>query len=180
MGPCCSHCSGASSRDWELHHPRGGTPEDLRQLRRILVHRLRADAAHDAPGPAAGPGCRRDRRRASAEDPALPAGQPALEPRDHAGQAGRPAGARRDLRGPGTAGGRPAVALGGGLDPRKVLTIYLGTFTTVLSVSGLSMFVSVPARCPRDAILAPYRPRGDLAARPAGHRPRSPGTSVAR
>jgi ABC-type transport system involved in multi-copper enzyme maturation permease subunit len=48
------------------------------------------------------------------------------------------------------------LALYGGLDPEKVAAIYFGTFTTVLSVSGLSIFISVLARRPRDAILATY------------------------
>ena len=48
------------------------------------------------------------------------------------------------------------LALYGGLDPEKVISIYVGTFTTVLSVSGLSIFISVLARRPRDAILVAY------------------------
>ncbi len=48
------------------------------------------------------------------------------------------------------------LALYGGLDPEKVIAIYAGTFTTVLAVSGLSIFISVLARRPRDAILAAY------------------------
>ena len=48
------------------------------------------------------------------------------------------------------------LALYGGLDPWKVVTIYSGTFTTVLLVAGLSILLSVLARRPRDAILAAY------------------------
>src|SRR5262249_13026011 len=48
------------------------------------------------------------------------------------------------------------LALYGGLDPWRVFSIYSATFTTVLSVAGLSIFVSVLARRPRDAILAAY------------------------
>src|SRR5262249_49405705 len=48
------------------------------------------------------------------------------------------------------------VALYGGLDPWRVLSIYSGTFSTVLFVGGLSIFISVLARRPRDAILAAY------------------------
>ena len=48
------------------------------------------------------------------------------------------------------------LALYGGLDPVKVFYVYFGTFTTVLSVAGLSIFISVLARRPRDAILAAY------------------------
>jgi ABC-type transport system involved in multi-copper enzyme maturation permease subunit len=48
------------------------------------------------------------------------------------------------------------LALYGGLDPWRVFSIYSTTFTTVLSVAGLSILVSVLARRPRDAILAAY------------------------
>ena len=48
------------------------------------------------------------------------------------------------------------LALYGGLDPEKVFYVYFGTFTTVLSVAGLSILISVLARRPRDAILAAY------------------------
>jgi ABC-type transport system involved in multi-copper enzyme maturation permease subunit len=48
------------------------------------------------------------------------------------------------------------LGLYGGLDPEKVFTIYLGTFTTALFLAGLSIFISVLARRPRDAILAAY------------------------
>jgi ABC-type transport system involved in multi-copper enzyme maturation permease subunit len=48
------------------------------------------------------------------------------------------------------------LALYGGLDPAKVFYIYFGTFTTVLAVAGPSIFISVLARRPRDAILAAY------------------------
>ena len=58
-----------------------------------------------------GAGRRDDRRRAPAQDVALPAGQPALECRDRAGQAGRADGARRRLRRAGAADRQPADAL---------------------------------------------------------------------
>jgi hypothetical protein len=48
------------------------------------------------------------------------------------------------------------LALYGGLDPWRVASIYSGTFSTVLFVGGLSIFISVLARRPRDAILAAY------------------------
>jgi ABC-type transport system involved in multi-copper enzyme maturation permease subunit len=48
------------------------------------------------------------------------------------------------------------LGLYGGLDPVKVFYVYFGTFTTVLSVAGFSIFISVLARRPRDAILAAY------------------------
>ena len=48
------------------------------------------------------------------------------------------------------------LSLYGGLDPVKVFYVYFGTFTAVLSVAGFSIFISVLARRPRDAILAAY------------------------
>ena len=48
------------------------------------------------------------------------------------------------------------LALYGGLDPWKVFCIYTATFTTVVSVAGMSILVSVLARRPRDAVLAAY------------------------
>ena len=169
---------GAVRSDWEFASSPRRDPEELHQFAESTFIVFAQTQLTALLCPAAGPGGRGDRRRASAEDPALPAGQSALEPRDHAGQAGRPAGARRDLRGPGTAGGRPAVALGG-LDPGKVLTIYFGTFTTVLSVVR-----AVDLRLGAGASAARRDPgrvcaRGDLAARPAGHRPDRLRTSAA-
>ena len=63
------------------------------------------------------------------------------------------------------------LALYGGLDPRKVGYIYFGTFTTVLAVAGPSMFISVLARRPRDAILAAYALEALWLLGAAGHRP---------
>jgi ABC-type transport system involved in multi-copper enzyme maturation permease subunit len=48
------------------------------------------------------------------------------------------------------------LALYGGLNPENVWELYLGTFTTVIFASGLSILVSIMARRPRDAILAAY------------------------
>jgi ABC-type transport system involved in multi-copper enzyme maturation permease subunit len=48
------------------------------------------------------------------------------------------------------------LALYGGLNPENVYYVYLGTFTIVLFVSGLSVLVSIMARRPRDAILIAY------------------------
>jgi ABC-type transport system involved in multi-copper enzyme maturation permease subunit len=48
------------------------------------------------------------------------------------------------------------VALYGGLNPENVYYVYLGTFTTVMFVSGVSILVSIVARRPRDAILVAY------------------------
>ncbi len=48
------------------------------------------------------------------------------------------------------------LALYGGLNPENVLYVYLGTFTTVLVLSGLSVLISVLASRPRDAILVTY------------------------
>jgi ABC-type transport system involved in multi-copper enzyme maturation permease subunit len=55
--------------------------------------------------------------------------------------------------------GMPVVSLlllYGGLNPLNVFYVYLGTFTLVLFLAGLSIFISVLARRPRDAILAAY------------------------
>jgi ABC-type transport system involved in multi-copper enzyme maturation permease subunit len=48
------------------------------------------------------------------------------------------------------------LALYGGLNPENVLFVYLGTFTMVLVVAGLSILISTLATRPRDAILAAY------------------------
>ena len=48
------------------------------------------------------------------------------------------------------------LALYGGLNPQNVYYVYLGTLTTVLFTSGLSLLVSIVARRPRDAILVAY------------------------
>ena len=48
------------------------------------------------------------------------------------------------------------LALYGGLNPENVYYVYLGTFTTVLFTSGVSLLVSIVARRPRDAILVAY------------------------
>jgi ABC-type Na+ efflux pump permease subunit len=48
------------------------------------------------------------------------------------------------------------LALLGGLDPFEVTCIYGGTFSLVVFLSGLSLFVSVLARRPREAILVAY------------------------
>jgi ABC-type transport system involved in multi-copper enzyme maturation permease subunit len=48
------------------------------------------------------------------------------------------------------------LALLGGLDPLEVSYIYGGTISLVLFLSGLSLFVSVLARGPREAILVAY------------------------
>ncbi len=55
--------------------------------------------------------------------------------------------------------GLPVVALlllYGGLNPENVLYVYLGTFTTVMSVAGFAILISVLARRPRDAVLVTY------------------------
>jgi ABC-type transport system involved in multi-copper enzyme maturation permease subunit len=48
------------------------------------------------------------------------------------------------------------LALYGGLNPENVYYVYLGTFTTVLCASGLSVLVSIMARRPRDAVVVAY------------------------
>ena len=48
------------------------------------------------------------------------------------------------------------LALYGSLDPWEVTYVYAGTFSLVLFVSGVSLFVSVLARRPREAILVAY------------------------
>jgi ABC-type transport system involved in multi-copper enzyme maturation permease subunit len=48
------------------------------------------------------------------------------------------------------------LGLYGGINPEYVFHVYLGTFTTVLFVAGLSILISTLARRPRDAILAAY------------------------
>ena len=48
------------------------------------------------------------------------------------------------------------LALYGGLNPENVYYVYLGTFTMVIFVSGLSILISIVSRRPRDAILAAY------------------------
>jgi hypothetical protein len=48
------------------------------------------------------------------------------------------------------------LGLYGGINPEYVFHVYLGTFTTVLFVAGLSILISTVARRPRDAILAAY------------------------
>jgi ABC-type transport system involved in multi-copper enzyme maturation permease subunit len=48
------------------------------------------------------------------------------------------------------------LGLLGGLDPLEVTYVYAGTFSLVLFLSGLSLFVSVLARRPREAILVAY------------------------
>jgi ABC-type transport system involved in multi-copper enzyme maturation permease subunit len=48
------------------------------------------------------------------------------------------------------------LALYGGLNPVNVFYVYFGTLTLVLFLAGLSIFVSILARRPRDAILVAY------------------------
>jgi ABC-type transport system involved in multi-copper enzyme maturation permease subunit len=55
--------------------------------------------------------------------------------------------------------GLPVVSLlglYGGINPEYVFHVYMGTFTTVLFVAGLSILISTLARRPREAILAAY------------------------
>ncbi len=48
------------------------------------------------------------------------------------------------------------LALYGGLNPDNVFYVYLGTLSTAIFASGLSIVVSIMARRPRDAILVTY------------------------
>jgi hypothetical protein len=55
--------------------------------------------------------------------------------------------------------GLPIVSLlmlYGGLNPVNILYVYVGTSTLVLLVAGFSIFISILARRPRDAVLAAY------------------------
>ena len=75
-------------RDWEYTHPAGGSIQEVNGFAEQTFI-LFAEAALHLALPASRAGGGRDRRRTPAEDAALLARQPALEGRDHPGQAGR-------------------------------------------------------------------------------------------
>jgi ABC-type transport system involved in multi-copper enzyme maturation permease subunit len=140
---------------WEAGHPRGGTPEDLRRFAEstfiVFARAQLAAMLFLLPALVAGVIADEHQRKtlhyllaSRLSSPEIVLGK---------------LGARLVHVGTFVALGLPVVsllALYGGLDPLNVLHVYVGTATTVLAVAGLSIFLSVLARRPRDAILAAY------------------------
>ncbi len=141
--------------EWEMNHPSGATPEALHQFAEstFIVFARAQLAALLCLLPALVAGVIADEHQRKTLHYLLASRLSSLEI-----VLGK-LGARLLHVGTFVAIGLPVVcllALYGGLDPEKVFTIYFSTFTTVLSVSGLSIFISVLARRPRDAILVVY------------------------